>query len=213
MRGHMLATAAVLTLIFENFWLTMTDDEKTQLKEIYESPNPSLHEHDEVSLKLVEWFTKECKDLSTKSRTSALWLNYTKYFEIAKQFTKADRTNDWLLHISTTKQMLNLFAATGHNNYAKTCRIYLDSIETLEADHPEIYEQFIAGNHTVRRTEKSWSGIPTDLSIEQILMRSLKGRGGVIGKGMTDNVLNVWTKSIHRCAEVSEAVDEITSVI
>ena len=43
-------------------------------------------------------------------------------------------------------------------------------------------------------------------------MRSLKGRGGVIGKGMTDNVLNVWTKSMHRCAEVSEAVDEITFV-
>jgi 5'-3' exonuclease len=212
MRGHMLATAAVLTLIFEKFWLTMTADEKTQLIKIYESPNPSIYEHDEVSRKLVDWFTKECEELSTNSRTSALWLNYTKYVEIAKQFTKADRTNDWLLHVSTTKQMLNLFAATGHNNYAKTCRIYLDSIETLEVDHPEIYEQFIAGNHTVRRTEKSWSGIPTDLSIEQILMRSLKGRGGVIGKGMTDNVLNVWTKTMHRCAEVSEAVDEITSV-
>lgn len=33
-------------------------------------------------------------------------------------------------------------------------------------------------------------------------MKVLKGRGGVIGKGMTENVLNVWTKSMHRCAEV-----------
>ena len=129
--------------------------------------------------------------------------------EIVKQFTKADRTNDWLLHVPVTKQMLNLFAATGHNNYAKTCRLYLDSIEALQEDHPHIYEQFMAGNHTVRRTENTWSGIPTDLSIGQILMRSLKGRGGVIGKGMTDNVLNVC---MHRCAEVSDAVDEITSV-
>ena len=120
-----------------------------------------------------------------------MWLNYTKYFEIAKQFTKADRTNDWLLHVSTTKQMLNLFAATGHNNYAKTCRLYLDSIGTLKSEHPEIYDQFIAGNHTVRRTENFWSGIPTDLSIEQVLMRSLKGRGDVIGRGITETVLNV----------------------
>ncbi len=39
-------------------------------------------------------------------------------------------------------------------------------------------------------------------------MKSLKGRGGVIGKGITENVLNVWTKTMHRCAEVSDALDE-----
>ena len=47
-----------------------------------------------------------------------------------------------------------------------------------------------------------WSELSTDLSIEQILMKSLKGRGGVIGKGMTEIVLNVWTKTMHRSAEV-----------
>ena len=108
--------------------------------------------------------------------------------------------------------MINLFAATGHNNYAKTCRLYIQSISNLERDHPDIFEQFIAENHTMRHSEKSWSGIWTDLSIEQILMRSLKGRGGVIAKGITENVLNVWTKTMHRCAEVSEAMEELTSV-
>ena len=98
--------------------------------------------------------------------------------------------------------MINLFAATAHNNYAKTCRLYLQSVEVLKSDHPQIFEQFVIGNHTVRRTEMTWSGIWTDLSIEQILMKSLKGRGGVIGKGMTENVLNVWTKTMHRTAEV-----------
>ena len=33
-------------------------------------------------------------------------------------------------------------------------------------------------------------------------MKSLKGRGGMIGKGMNENVLNVWTKTMHRSAEV-----------
>ena len=40
-------------------------------------------------------------------------------------------------------------------------------------------------------------------------MKSLKGRGGVIGKGMTDNVMNVWTKTMHRCAELSDALNEL----
>ena len=33
-------------------------------------------------------------------------------------------------------------------------------------------------------------------------MKSLKGRGGVIGKGMTENMLNVWIKTMHRSVEV-----------
>ena len=104
--------------------------------------------------------------------------------------------------------MLNLFAASGHNNYAKSCRLYLQSAVSLEYDFPELYNQFMMGNHTVKRTEKAWSGLWTDLSIEQMLMKSLKGRGGVVGRGITENVLNVWTKTMHRTAEVSAALDE-----
>ena len=36
-------------------------------------------------------------------------------------------------------------------------------------------------------------------------MRSLKGRGGGIGKGMTENVMNTWTKTLHRTAELCDA--------
>ena len=59
--------------------------------------------------------------------------------------------------------MLNLFAATGHKNYAKTYRLYLQSAISLEKDHPHIFKQFLLGNHTIRRTEKNWCGIWTDL--------------------------------------------------
>ena len=74
----------------------------------------------------------------------------------------------------------------------------MQSIEVLEKDRPEIVEQFVIGNHTVHRTEMTWSGLWIDLSIEQVLMISLKGRGGVIGKGVTQNVLDVWIKTGHR---------------
>ena len=143
-----------------------------------------------------------CNEVCSKSRTAVLWLNYVHYIEIVLQFITAERTSNFALHISTTKQMINLFAATTHNNYAKTCRLYLQSVDKLEKDHPQIFEQFSFGNHTVRRTDMIWSGLWTDLSIEQILMKSLKCRGGVIGKAMTEIVLNVWTKAMHRSAKV-----------
>ena len=201
-RGHFLSCAALLSIICEEFYVDLSEKEQKQLSSIFESSNPEQHKSEPVALKLTHWFTNEKTKLAEKSRTAKLWLNYTEYVEIVQQFITAERTHNWPLHVSTTKNMINLFAATGHNNYAKTCRLYLQSIETLEKEHSLIHEQFILGNHCVRRTEKIWSGIWTDLSIEQILMRSLKGRGGVIGKGITENVLNVWTKTMHRCAEV-----------
>ena len=102
--------------------------------------------------------------------------------------------------------MINLFAATAHNNYVKTCRLYLQSVDVLEKDHPQIFEQFSFENHTVRRTDMIWSGLWTDLSIEQILMKSLKDRGGVIGKEMTEIVLKFWTKTMHRSAKVTALI-------
>ena len=70
----------------------------------------------------------------------------------------------------------------------------------------------MCGNHTVRRSNKQWAGIWTDLSIEQILMKFLKGKGGVIGKGVTENVLKVWTKTMHRCAEITDALTIVSSL-
>ena len=42
-------------------------------------------------------------------------------------------------------------------------------------------------------------------------MKSLKGRSGVIGKGITENVMLVWTKSMQRCAEVTETLNSMVS--
>ena len=209
LRGHFLASSALLTLLLETFWVDLSVEEKNHLTELYNSEDPSSKEDDELAVKIVSWFEEKKTTLASSSRTSALWLNYTQYVTIAQAFIKAERTNDWLSHIAASRSMLNLFAATGHNNYAKTCRLYLQSMQEMKKDHPIIFEQFMLGNHTVRRIEKKWAGIWTDMSIEQILMKSLKGRGGVIGKGMTENVIRVWTKTMHRCAEVSNAMNNL----
>ena len=60
----------------------------------------------------------------------------------------------------------------------------------------------------MRRTGKKWTGIWTDLSIEKILMKSLKDRAQVIGKGIAKNVMHVWTKTMHQCAAVTEAMNK-----
>ena len=154
LRGHMLSAAAIWTLLFEEFWNDMSPDEQTQLNDIFESPNPLLRQNDDVSLKVLQLLMQKKGELTSKSRTCTLRLNYLMYVEIVQQYIEAERKNDWSSHV-LIKQMINLFAATGHNNYAKTCRLYIQSISNLERDHPDIFEQFIAGNHTMRHSEKS----------------------------------------------------------
>ena len=70
--------------------------------------------------------------------------------------------------------------------YVKTCGLYIQSMEGMQQRHPLVFEQFLLGNHTVKRFEKKWTGIWT---MEQILMKSLRGRGRAIGRGVSENIL------------------------
>ena len=59
------------------------------------------------------------QELAEKSRTAKLWIAYMDYVEVVKLFTRAERTGDWNTHLIAVNSTLNLFAATGHFNYAK----------------------------------------------------------------------------------------------
>ena len=62
--------------------------------------------------------------LELKSRTAKLWLLYMKYIEVLKLFIRAERIGDWNTHLIATLKMLNIFASTGHFNYAKSTCLY-----------------------------------------------------------------------------------------
>jgi hypothetical protein len=87
-------------------------------------------------------------------------------------------------------------------------------ITDLPQSHPWLYNQFANnGHHTVRRSDRFWAGISTDLAIEQILMRSLKCRGGLTrGRGMTETVRLTWVQTMHHCAAIHRAMTELTGM-
>ena len=63
----------------------------------------------------------------------------------------------------------------------------------------------------MRRSDKYWAGLWSDLIIEQCLMRSLKSRGGVTrGRGITDSVKLLWVSSMRRCAGIHDAMGNLT---
>ena len=86
----------------------------------------------------MAWLSTKKKELIETSRTSALWIGYTTYISIVQEFSRAERTSNKNLHVCASKSMGNLFATTGHNNFAKSCRLYLQLLSDLEQSHPEI---------------------------------------------------------------------------
>ena len=83
-----------------------------------------------------------------------------------------------------------------------------------EKDHPEVYQHFQNGLHVIRRSERYWAGLSTDLVIEQVLMRSMKTSGGLTrGRGMTEQQRVIWSLAMPACAEVNRAMQELTGVL
>ena len=102
--------------------------------------------------------------------------------------------------------MLNLYAATGHINYVKSGRLYLQLMLDLEKNYPWLYHQFNEkGFHCIRRTDKLWAGLWTDLVIEQTMTYSIKSLGGLTrGRGMDESTRNIWISTLHNCAAAED---------
>ena len=93
-RGPMLCASAVLSLLLEEFWDSISSEEKSQLAKIFDTFNPTLTETRDSVKNLVSWLENQKFELSSKSRTSTLWLNYTQYISIVQQFIRAERTSN-----------------------------------------------------------------------------------------------------------------------
>ena len=162
-----------------------------------------------VDLMNVESNLQHLKDeLAQKSRTAKLWTQYIKYIDILKHFITAERTRNWTLHLVTISRLIHVFAATGHINYAKSARLHLQYMLELSTKYPWVYSQFSEhGYHTVRRSDRYWSGLWSDLIIEQVLM----SRSGITrGRGVSESVRLLWVNSMHRCAGIHNAMGNLT---
>ncbi|PIK60313.1 hypothetical protein BSL78_02744 [Apostichopus japonicus] len=147
------------------------------------------------------------------SRTALLWFQYMDMVNILERFLKAERTGNWGLHLQTVHDMLPYFAASGHALYAKCAYVYLQTMLNLPKTHPDVYRKFQEGYHVVRRSDRFWAGLSSDLIIEQVLMRSVKTDGGLTGgKGMTENQRLVWVLSMPACASTNEAMQKLSGV-
>ncbi|PIK43835.1 hypothetical protein BSL78_19308 [Apostichopus japonicus] len=81
----------------------------------------------------------------------------------------------------------------------------------LKETNPDVYNRFSSGLFVIRRGDRFWAGLPSDLVIEQALMRTIKTTGGLTrGRGMEEKQRTRWLLAMPACADINESMQELT---
>ena len=85
----------------------------------------------------------------------------------------------------------------------------------LEKDFPWLYQQFREKEfHYVRRTDTFLSGFWADLTIDQIMMHSIKRLGGFARKSeMDESTRNILINTLYQCAAIEQSMQKITKTV
>lgn len=217
-RALCLVEEALMTVFLKNNE-TLISVNKDELNNVYSNfklgnASPEEIAQSTVVKSFVDILENQLRRSNESGRTQKLWIQFIEMVEIVRMFIRAERSGDFLLHLHCVHQMLPIFHASGHFNYAKSAHVYLqDSLELLNTLHQENDLFVNCGYFTIRRTEKFWSGVWSDMTIEQVLMRSLKSIGGLTGgRGITATTIATWINSMPTCSRVCEAMEEFAGV-
>lgn len=172
-----------------------------------------LHEH------AVEQLTQILGDLeqefSLRCKTGKLWIEYLKMVRTLLLFLRAERTGDWELHLFCISKMIPVLHSGGHTAYAKSTRLYLQQMRQLSnLMDPHQYVKYTSGGYwTIRRSHRFWSGGFTDQTIEQVLMRMLKTRGGLAhGRGINTGTQAKMVYALPQTVPVCQSLEDFCGV-
>ena len=178
-----------------------------------ELPTKELNTRNSSDFQIAEELLLQTKKKLAEHRTAKLWLQYMDMVDILRLFLRAERTGDWEMHLHSLQRMLPYLAAGGHHLYTKSLYIYLMKMQDLNNTNPDLYTAFMEGQHVLRRSDRFWAGISSDLAIEQLLMRSVKSAGGLTrGRGMEESQRTQWLLSMPACAKMNDAMHELTGL-
>ena len=145
------------------------------------------------------------------SETFQFWLEYCDMAFLLFDFLAAERESNWDLHLETFQEMLKYDRAFGQYKYFTWGSIYIIDMLELPVKHPELYQHFVSGFHTVSRCKKEskFNCVSTDMALEQSMNRHSKTKGGIVGVSQDLNAVEKWTLTSHLRATVHSNFKEI----
>ncbi|KAL7289552.1 hypothetical protein TKK_0016524 [Trichogramma kaykai] len=210
LRAHILTYTAISIHVCKN--INLTSDLKESIQHIFGDLQRLRVEdfHNDPTIShLTDLFLEKLKNHSIRSDTAKLWSQYFNLITIMLQFIEAERTGNWKLHLQSIREMLPVFHAAGHFAYAKSAQMYLQDMDELsyQMDDEEYYKLTKEGFFTIRRTDKAWSGVWSDMVIEQTLNRFF-GTDLKHGRGVTEGVVARYLLAMPAAFNIMNSLEE-----
>ena len=121
---------------------------------------------------------KHAESAKMSFRAASLWVEYMGKVDVLRTYSMARA--HWTLCVTLANHPEHNFpylAASGHNLYTTSASVYQQHMVNLKKEHTDIHQHFDDGLHEIRRSDRPWAGLSSDLIIEQVLMRSMKTSG------------------------------------
>ena len=152
--------------------------------------------------------------MAARGPTAKLWIQLFDLTTLIKQFIEAERTGNWQMHLDTCQRMIPFFCAAFHYKYAEYGYIYIqDMLNLKNIMDPSEYQKFTEnGYFTIRRTDKFFSGIFTDQTIEQFLMRQIKIKGDLVNRNLTEGSIATWIGCLIALIELQASLSDFSGI-
>ena len=155
----------------------------------------------------LKQFGKTC---SEKSEMCTYFENFLVSMKLIKDFIRADREANFLLHIKATHDLLSLFTGGDGINYQRCASFYYELLKGLPSKHPDLYLQMISGGFVVKTNPGKFNSVSPDMKLEQSINRSAKSTHGIIGQTRSLNYVTQWQLLYHEVLSISNLFLEIT---
>ena len=139
----------------------------------------------------------------------SFWERYINIVLLLLQFVKAERTGNWKFHLSATTEMVPHFFSMERVNYSRWLPVYLSGMHMLQLTHPAVHQEFIAGNHSVSRSNQPFAQVWPDMALEQSINLDTKTKGGIVGMSTNEDAVDRWFLTIHERAAMTHALKEM----
>ena len=133
---------------------------------------------------------------------SAYWVTFLDMTQVLLDYVKCIRVSNWKLHLAAYERMLPWFHAYDRQNYSRHFSYHWYRQKLIKDSLLSIYEAFIQGNISTKRTVGKFNMLPPDQLVEQTINKQQKRSGGII-------VYSTWTGTVQRWVVSSHAVAEI----
>jgi hypothetical protein len=133
------------------------------------------------------WVSRRCGE----SANFLYWYTTMNLECLLLTFVRSMRESNFLLFVQTLKDICPWLFSLDMTHYARWLPIFVKTLEELPIRHPKVYDDFLKGHFTSKKSNSAFSAISDDHLHEQI-NKVVKGDGGAVGIFDNGTALLKW---------------------